>query len=119
MTTTYVSLTKASAARKLNPDDRCRPQLDAALLRMSQLWEAHMERELRSAYPNRRVFLPTFAQFHASLHTQLWGCYVRTLYDCTEHPGFHPVFGCWLHVCSAHEVWISVTEKFSLLAAEF
>jgi hypothetical protein len=33
--------------------------------------------------------------------------------------GFHPVFGCWLHVCSAHEVWISVTEKFSLLAAEF
>jgi hypothetical protein len=65
--------TKASAARKLNPDDRCRPQLDAALLRMSQLWEAHMERELRSAYPNRRVFLPTFAQFHASLHTQLSG----------------------------------------------
>jgi hypothetical protein len=34
-------------------------------------------------------------------------------------PGFHAVFGCWLHVCSAHEVWISVTEKFSLLAAEF
>ena len=33
--------------------------------------------------------------------------------------GFHAVFGCWLHVCSAHEVWISVTEKFSLLAAEF
>jgi hypothetical protein len=33
-------------------------------------------------------------------------------------PGFHSVFGCWLHVCSEAEVWIGVHEKSSLLAAE-
>eukprot|EP01047_Picozoa_sp_COSAG01_P008295 COSAG01_NODE_325_length_18790_cov_64.371101_16_plen_86_part_00 len=32
--------------------------------------------------------------------------------------GFRAVFGCWLHVCSAAEVWIGVHEKSSLLAAE-
>jgi hypothetical protein len=29
-------------------------------------------------------------------------------------PGFHAVFGCWLHVCSEAEFWISVDEKSSL-----
>jgi hypothetical protein len=33
--------------------------------------------------------------------------------------GFHAVFGCWLHVCSAAELRISVNEKSSRLAAEF
>eukprot|EP01047_Picozoa_sp_COSAG01_P053477 COSAG01_NODE_5737_length_4067_cov_1380.006048_7_plen_59_part_00 len=33
-------------------------------------------------------------------------------------PGFHAVFGCWLHVFSEAEFWISVHEKSSLLAAE-
>jgi hypothetical protein len=33
--------------------------------------------------------------------------------------GFHAVFGCWLHVFSEAEFWISVHEKSSLLAAEF
>jgi hypothetical protein len=34
-------------------------------------------------------------------------------------PGFRPVFGCWLHVCSAAEFWIGVHEKSTLLAAKF
>jgi hypothetical protein len=33
--------------------------------------------------------------------------------------GFRAVFGCWLHVFSASEFWISVHEKSGLLAAEF
>jgi hypothetical protein len=34
-------------------------------------------------------------------------------------PGFHAVFGCWLHVFSEAEFWISVDEKSRLLGAEF
>jgi hypothetical protein len=33
-------------------------------------------------------------------------------------PGFRAVFGCWLHVFSEAEFWISVHKKSSLLAAE-
>jgi hypothetical protein len=34
-------------------------------------------------------------------------------------PGFRAVFACWLHVCSAAELRISVHDKSSRLAAEF
>eukprot|EP01047_Picozoa_sp_COSAG01_P080344 COSAG01_NODE_15582_length_1321_cov_51.353519_1_plen_51_part_10 len=39
-------------------------------------------------------------------------------HDLNMHldPGFRAVFGCWLHVFSAAELWISVHEKSSRLA---
>jgi hypothetical protein len=65
----------ASAAKsaKLNPGDTHRPRLDAALLKMTQVWERHVQGTLKSSYPNRRTFPPTFHQFHALLHARLSG----------------------------------------------
>jgi hypothetical protein len=65
----------ASAAKsaKLNPGDTHQPWLDAALLKMTQVWERHVQGTLKSSYPNRCTFPPTFHQFHALLHAQLSG----------------------------------------------
>jgi hypothetical protein len=43
----------ASAAKsaKLNPGDTHRPRLDAALLKMTQVWERHVQGTLKSSYP--------------------------------------------------------------------
>ena len=64
---------KVTKNSKLNPDDVERPRLNAALLRMTQLWESHVQCELKSLYPNRRAYQPSFRQFHELLHTALSG----------------------------------------------
>ena len=64
---------KVTKQAKLNPDDVDRPRLNAALLRMTQLWEEHCQSELKTLYPNRRVYSPSFRQFHELLHAALSG----------------------------------------------
>ena len=64
------SSSASSAAKAAAKDDYDRPRLDAALLRMTKLWEGELESIVASRYPNRASYPPDFLQtLHVALST--------------------------------------------------